>query len=212
LPGAADAGAVGLALRRVRLDDAGELRAMMNGCVGDADSFHGKCEPWSLRRAEIAARRHPETVVLTLDGQPVAFHEVPSIGKPAVEPAADAAEEEWEKYELRERSRRTYRLAAAGVREDLLGPGEAVEMFRRVLFYGFAAARAQGFEYADCFAPWERHPKMARAWTDYPGCELLARSRDQAGGRDLYWLRWRLDQATEALALEGADDAALDLE
>jgi hypothetical protein len=62
-----------LALRTVRPEDAAALVEIMNGCVGDADSFHGKCEPWSLRWAEICARRHPETVVITRDGLPVAF-------------------------------------------------------------------------------------------------------------------------------------------
>lgn len=205
----APAAGSGLALRKVRLDDAADLRSIMNGCVGDADSFHGKCDEWSLRWAEICARRHPETVVITMAGTPVAFQDIPSIRPAVAPPAGDASAEELRKYELRERNRRTFYLQAAGVRADVLGEEEAVRMFRRVLYYGFERARSLGYEQVECFLPWEQHPKMARAWTGYPGCELVMRSRNQAGGRDAYQLRWRLDDAVEALALEGADDAAL---
>jgi hypothetical protein len=82
-------------------------------------------------------------------------------------------------------------------------------MFRRVLYHGFKRARDLGFERGECFVPWEHHPKMARAWTDYPGCELVLRSRNQAGGHDVHQLRWRLDDAIEALAREGTGDEAL---
>jgi hypothetical protein len=92
----------GLALRKVRLEDAQDLQTIMTGCVSDADSFHGKCDGFSLRWAEVMARRRPESVVVTLDGVPVAFEEIPPIGPP-VEPLADGAdEEEQEKFRLRD--------------------------------------------------------------------------------------------------------------
>jgi hypothetical protein len=176
-PRGAGRGRVGLALRKVRRDDAEPLRSIMNGCVSDADSFHGKCDPWSTRWAEICTRRHPETVVITRAGVPVAFQEIPSIRSAIEPPAADASAEERRKYELRDQSRRVFYLQAAGVRADVLGSEEAVRMFRRVLYYGFKRARDLGYEQVECFVPCQQHPKMARAWTDYPGCELVMRSR-----------------------------------
>jgi hypothetical protein len=50
---------------------------------------------------------------------------------------------------------------------------------------------------------------MARKWTDYPGCELTQPvARNQAGGHDIYCLRWQLDQAVAALAAEERYDVA----
>jgi hypothetical protein len=85
-------------------------------------------------------------------------------------------------------------------------------MFRRVLYYGFRAAARQGFLYGECRAPWDQHPKLARKWTEYPGCELLeAPSRTQGVGRDWFWLRWRLADVIAALAAEGAAQEQLDV-
>lgn len=85
-------------------------------------------------------------------------------------------------------------------------------MFRRVLYYGFRAAARQGFVYGECRVPWERHPKFARRWTDYPSCELVeAPSRAQQAGRDVFWLRWRAADVINALGAEGAGEEQLDV-
>jgi hypothetical protein len=156
-------------------------------------------------------RRRKESVLLTLDGVPAAFFELAPIRNPPPPPAENASAEEWEKYELRERNCRTFRLSAAGVRDDVLSAKESVEMFRRVLYYGAKAARDLGYEYLECLAPWDQHPKMPKKWTDYPGCQLIEPvSYNQADGRDIYWLRWNLDDMVAALAAEGAGEEQLD--
>ncbi len=205
-------GASRLALRRVDPSDAPHLQAIMNACVLGTGAFHGECSEWALAWAVDFIRRCPETVVLTVDNLPVAFHEVPTIRSAPAPLAADATNAEREKYALRERNRTTFRLTAAGVRADVLSLAEAVAMFRRVLYYAFRAAHRQGFESGECYAPWEQHPKLARKWTDYPGCELVeAPSISAVNGRSVYWLRWRLDDVIAALALEGAGEERLDV-
>jgi hypothetical protein len=97
------------------------------------------------------------------------------------------------------------------VRDDVLSAKESVEMFRRVLYYGAKAARDLGYEYLECLAPWDQHPKMPKKWTDYPGCQLIEPvSYNQADGRDIYCLRWNLDDMVAALAAEGAGEEQLD--
>jgi hypothetical protein len=201
-----------LELRKIGADDAADLQAIMNSCVVDADAFHGKCDPWSLSWADHMVRRRKESVILTVDGIPAAFFELAPIGRFPDPPEEDASAEEWGKYELRDRNCRTFRLSAAGVRADVLSAEEAVEMFRRLLYYGAKAARDLGYDYLECLAPWDQHPKMPRKFTDYPGCELTQPvSYSQAGGRDLYWLRWNLDDMITALAEEGAGEEQLDV-
>jgi hypothetical protein len=85
-------------------------------------------------------------------------------------------------------------------------------MFRRVLYYGARAARDLGYEYLECLAPWDQHPKMPRKWTDYPGCELIEPGAySQTDGREIYWLRWSLDDMISGLAEEGAGKEQLDV-
>ena len=87
-----------------------------------------------------------------------------------------------------------------------------MELFRRVLYYGFRAAREQGFEHGQCYAPWDQHPRMPRRWTEYPSCELVEQpSFSQTDGRALYWLRWRLSDVIAALEAEGAGAEQLDV-
>jgi hypothetical protein len=113
---------------------------------------------------------------------------------------------------VRQESRTTFRITAAGVRADQLALAEAVQMFRRILYYTFRAAQAQGFVFGECYAPWEQHPKLARKWTEYPSCALVAApARAQGSGRDVYLLRWRLDDVIRALADEGAGAEGLDV-
>jgi len=69
----------GLALRKIGADDAADLQAIMNSCVADADSFHGKCDSWSRSWADHMVRRRKESVILTVDGVPAAFFELAPI-------------------------------------------------------------------------------------------------------------------------------------
>jgi hypothetical protein len=202
----------GLALRKIEADDAPDLQAIMNSCVTDAESFHGKCDTWSRSWADHMVRRRKESVILTLDGVPTAFFELAQPHRFPEPPADDAGSDEWEKYDLRDRNVRTFRLRAAGVRADVLSADESVDMFRRVLYYGAKAARELGYDHLECLAPWDQHPKMPRRWTDYPGCELIEPvSYNQADGRDIYWLRWNLEDMIAALAEEGAGEEQLDV-
>ena len=151
-------------------------------------------------------------MVLTLADLPVAFLELPTI-RAALPPLPDDASlEEQERYQIRQTNRTTLQLHAAGVRTDVLSAADAVAMFRRVLYYGFRAARGQGFEDGEGLFPWERHPSMPRKWTAYPGCVLVEPpSVSAVDGRAVYWLRWHLDDAIAALVNEGAGTEALDV-
>lgn len=201
-----------LAMRTVIPSDASQLRTMMNACVTGDGAFHGKCGDWSLDWAAQLVSRCPNTVVLTLGDLPVAFQEVPTI-RPALAPLAPNADDaERAKYAVRRKNRTTFQLSAAGVRADVLSAVDAVGLFRRALYYGFRAARRQGFEYGEGYFPWEQHPSMPRKWTDYPGCTLVETSpRNALDGRAVYWLRWNLDEAIAALASEGAGTETLDV-
>jgi len=59
----------------------------MSACVGQDDSFFGKCGVWTLSWAETLIAHCPQSIVPTQDGTPVAFFEL----KP-IEPAAPARE------------------------------------------------------------------------------------------------------------------------
>lgn len=201
-----------LALRSVIPADAVFVRTIINLCVRDDGAFHGRCGDWSAAWASEFVVRAPQSVVLTLAGLPVAFQEVPTI-RPAYDPPApDAPLATWARYERRRANRLRCHLTAAGVRTDVLLAAESVLMFRRVLYYGFRAARRQGFETGEGCFPWEQHPHMPRRWTDYPGCELVEPpSVSAVDGRRIYRLRWQLDAVIAALAAEGAGAEALDV-
>lgn len=194
-----------MGLRAVRGRDAAALQAMMASSVADADAFFGKCGEWSLAWAEDLIVHCPDSVVLSAGSTPIAFLEIPPIRAAAAPLATSAGAEEREGHAVRHRNRVTFRVSAAGVRDDLLAKDDAVPVFLTLLREGFARARALGYEYVEAVAPWERHPRMARKWTDYPGCELVEPvSYSQGDGPDLYWLRWQLDDAIAALAAEAA--------
>jgi len=191
--------------RAVATTDAAALREIMISCVKSNESFHGKCGDWPLSWAETLIQKRPNTVIITKDGTPIAFHELPVPALAPPELTADSTDEQRRAHAIRERQRVTFRVHAAGVRDDLLSPAESVATFRTVIYQTYKAARALGYEYAEAFAPWEKHPKMPRKWTDYPGCELVEPpSKGAAGAPDVYWLRWRLDDAIAALEAEGA--------
>jgi hypothetical protein len=198
-----------LQLRPVAEGDAPALQAIMQACVYGDDSFYGKCGEWSLAWAQGLIRQSPATPVLVAGEQVVAFLELPSARPAPAAPPAGATPEELERYAVRERSRVTFRVSAAGIRYDLLPEEEAVPLFETLLYHAFRAARAAGFEYVEAYAPWERHPLMTTKWTDYPGCELVQPpARAQNGGHDVYWLRWKLDLAIDSLGAEELLDVA----
>ena len=151
-------------------------------------------------------------LVITKDDVPVAFHELPPIPAAPPAPSPDAIQEVQAKHALRERNRKTFRVTAAGIREDLLSPEETLQTFRAIIYYTYKAALGMGYEYAECFAPWEKHPRLSRKFTDYPGCELVQPVvHSQDGGHDIYYLRWRLADAIPALEAEGANAEGLDV-
>jgi hypothetical protein len=204
---AATAAPTPFGVRDVKPEDAPALSAIMNSCVGDHDAFFGKCGQWPVEWAHEFIARRPQTCVLTQGDEAVAFLEVPPIGPPIPAPDPDATAEELEKYALRQRNRVTYQVRAAGVRYDLLSGDDAVCAFLTILFHAARKARSLGYEYVEAYAPWEGHPMMSRKWTDFPGCELAEPVvRAQDGGNDIYFLRWRLDDAVTSLAGESLLD------
>jgi hypothetical protein len=192
-----------LGLRAVTPDDAAALQSIMSACVNSTDAFFGKCGEWTLAWAEMFIQKCPQSVVLTQNGIPMAFMQIPTIApEPPLLPAG-ATPEVQEKYALCERSRTTFHVTAAGVRYDQLSQPDSVRMFLTLLYCAFKSARQMGYQYVDAFAPWDKHPMMSEKWTDYPGCELMQPiARNQEGGNDVYWLRWQLDQAVTAMAIE----------
>jgi hypothetical protein len=196
-PRALAAVTAGDTVRSIRQTDATALSAMMNSCVASADAFFGKCGTWSQTWAEELIVRCPDSPVVSRNGTVVAFMEVPPI-----RPSVDAPELDTDARLTRRRNRTTFRVTAAGVRDDLLGPTESVAVFRTLLLRAFQRAETIGYEEVEAFAPWERHPRMARKWTDYPGCRLVAPVSRGQDGREVYWLRWRLADAIAALADE----------
>ena len=188
-----------LELRTVTDADAVALQAIMTSCVTDEDSFFGPCGDWQVAWARRLIRRCPATQVITADGEPVAFFELPPIPSPIAVPASDAGEEARLQYALRDRNRKTFWVTAAGIRDDLFTPEDSLRMFLTIFYRQALAARDLGYEYGEAYVPWERHPLMHRAWTDFPGCELVAPpAYEQGGVRRVYWLRWRLEDAIPA--------------
>ena len=183
--------------------DAPSLQQIMTACVSDSASFFGKCGEWPLTWAEEFIAQSPTSRVLTQDGSALAFFQIPPIRPPSAPLVSGTPEEIHVGNELRERKRVTFRVTAAGVRDDLLPPEDAVLVFRTMMYEGFKAARELGYQYVEAWAPWEGHPWMARKFTDYPGCERIepvVRSED--GEREIHILRWKLDEAIAALETE----------
>lgn len=161
-----------IVLRTVNAADATDLQAIMTSTVCDADSFFGQCGEWSLAWAEDLIARCPETVTLFRGDVMIAFMELPSIRGEVPPIPPDATDEEQRRHAVRQRNRSTFRVTAAGVRDDLLERDESVQVFLMLLYQGFVRARDLGYEHVEAIAPWERHPRMTRKWTEYPGCEL----------------------------------------
>ncbi|MGD9764394.1 MAG: hypothetical protein AB7V27_11815 [Candidatus Binatia bacterium] len=200
------AGAPPLQARMVTASDAAHLQAIMSACVGPGGSFYGQCGEWTLGWAQELIARCPQTLVLTENDVPVGFFQVRSIKPPIASPPPDAGAADVEKYELQVRERATCLIRAAGVKPS--APELAVPLFQTLLYHAFMHARSIGYAYVEGFAPWQGHPLMAHAWTAYPGCELVEVAGNLGYGRDLYHLRWRLDDAIPALAQEAQLDVA----
>jgi len=202
-------GGATLGVRSVQPGDAEALRAIMSSCVSDDYSFFGPCGEWPLSWAQEFIERRPDSAVVARDGVAIGFFEIPPMKPaPASQPAAASAAEV-AKLALREDNRTTFRVTAAGIRADLLSHEDAVTMFHTVLYHGFRAAQGLGYAQAEGWSPWGRHPWMARKWTDYPGCELCEPvAPNLEGGRNVYVMRWRLDDAIAALAGEAQFDVA----
>src|SRR5689334_20108149 len=82
-----------VAVRSLTADDAAALQAMMSACVNDGDSCFGKCGEWSLAWAQDFGLHCPQSPLLTIDGQPMAFFGVPPIKPPVPAPSNDDANE-----------------------------------------------------------------------------------------------------------------------
>lgn len=196
------AAAGALSARPVAAGDAAALQAIMTSCVNDSDAFFGKCGVWPMSWAEEFTQMRPQSPVITVDGTAVAFFEVPPM-RPPLALAADAAPAEVARLAAREARRTTFRVHAAGVRFDQFDADASVMLFRTALLHGFRAARDLGYTHVEAWAPWNKHPLLARKFTDYPGCELTEPvARDQVGTAAIYCLRWNLDEALRALAAE----------
>jgi len=202
------ASADSMSARPVQGGDAPALQAIMTSCVNDGDAFFGKCGVWPMSWAEEFTQTRPDSPVITWNGATVAFFEVPPI-RPAIGLASDASPAETAHHAARETRRTTFRVHAAGVRFDQLSADDSVLMFRTALLHGFRAARDLGYTHVEAWAPWDKHPMLARKFTDYPGCELTQPvAHDQVGTSAVYCLRWNLDDALNALATEDHYDVA----
>ncbi len=200
---------VALSVRTVDAADAANLQAIMTSSVCSEDAFFGQCGEWSIDWATDMIARCPDAMVLVRDGTVIAFLEIPPIRQTLPALPDNATDEERESYAVRDRNRSTFRVTAAGIRDDLLSKEESIPVFLTLLHEGFVHARDLGFASVEAIAPWGRHPRMAKKWTDYPGCTLVEPvSYTQGEGADLYWLQWALDDAIAALAAEGAGTEA----
>jgi hypothetical protein len=197
-----------LSARPVQRGDAAALQAIMTSCVSDGDALFGKCGAWPLSWAEELAATRPDSPVITWNGTPMAFFEIPPI-RPALAPAAHASAAEAAQHAAREARRTTFRVHSAGVRFDQLAVEDSLMLFRSALLQGFRAARGLGYTHVEAWAPWDRHPMLARKFTDYPGCELTEPvARDQVGDETVYFLRWNLADAIAVLTGEEHYDVA----
>ena len=174
-----------LVARTIASRDAAALQTIMTVCVADGDSFFGKCGEWSRAWADDLVVRCPDSVVLTAASTTLAFLEIPPIRAPLAPLAADASLPERERHAARQRNRTTFRVNAAGVRDDVLTSAQAVRTFRALLYRSFVRARELGYETVEAVAPWERHPRLTKKFTAYPGCALVEPVSRAQGGQGL---------------------------
>lgn len=187
----AQGGAKRWQVRRVQRGDESALVALMRSCVADESSFHGRCAAleWTSGWAQDAIGARPRSLVVTRDDQVVAYLDLPQ--KKPRNPSAEV-----------ERNQQAFWCGAGGVRADLLSRKETVRVFHHLLYRTFTEARGMGFDYVRCAAPWDKHPSLPTAFTDYPGLTMSSFTNDQGEAR--YLIEWRLEDAIAALAAEGA--------
>ena len=203
-----------LQLRRVTPADCETISRLMSSCVANDRSFHGKCEPWSIRWAEVLVKRRPESLILEREGVAHGFVELPKRRAEIKPLSAGASKAERGSYEAKKRLRRTFWLQAVGIDSDLLRGREAVDEFLILLVRGAERALELGFTDVECYLPWARHPKLTLAWEDIPGVvETQVASVDQVSGRFTHHYRIRLAEFATHLRGKsiGFDDVILSL-
>lgn len=192
-------------IARVTQSDDIALAEMMTSCVRKETSFHGKCGEWSRSWASDLIRRCPDSTVLRRNGVVVGFMEIPVMPPPQAPITNFADRKAVEAHALREKNRVIFRVTAAGIQDDLLTPEDAIQTFHDLMYHTFRRAHELGYEYVESFAPWEKHPKLAKRWVDYPGLEMVEPPSISEDGKEaMYWTRWRLVDALAALETEGA--------
>jgi hypothetical protein len=186
------------AVRRVQPGDEAELLDLMKSCVIEQDAFHGLCNAieWTDTWAEAVVSDRPRSIVLTLNDTVVAYFDLPS------------NEPRMLGQENLDRNERAFWCGAAGVRMDLLGEEQSVEVFQRLLFQAFSDAMSLGYEFVRAAAPWPQHPYLPKPFKEYSGLTIQPFVDEK--GATKYLLEWRLSDAVEALVAEGANqDLAL---
>lgn len=179
-------------LRRVLPGDEDQLLSLMKSCVDREDSFHGLCNAveWTSMWAETAVSDRPRSVVLTVNDMIVAYFDLPSeepriVGEESVD-----------------RHARAFWCGAAGVRMEVLGEEQSVQVFQELLYEAFSDAMSLGYECVRAAAPWEQHPYLRKPFKDYPG--LMVKEFSDEDGVTKYLLEWRLADAVQTLAAAGA--------
>ncbi len=203
----------GYRLRRVGPADGDAVSQLMTSCVSSGDSFHGKCDPWSVRWADVTIQRRPESLVLERSGEVLGFVEIPNPRPEPVAPGMNAEAAERARYARQLRVSRTFQLKAAGIQSDRLTGRDAVDSFVLLLVLGAERALDLGFDHAECLLPWAKHPKFEKSWSRLGGREVEPASRDQVTGQLTHQFRFDLARVVDELRTEvgGFGDVEIDL-
>lgn len=180
-------------VRRVLPGDEEQLLNLMKSCVGDEDSFHGLCAglEWTATWASGVVSDRPRSIVITLNETVVAFFDLPS------REAQSVGDETLDHFG------RSFWCGAAGVRMDLLGAEQSVQVFQRLLHEAFSDAMSLGYEFVRTAAPWDQHPYLPKAFREYAG--LTVEPFVDKEGATKYLLEWRLADAVQTLAAAGSE-------
>ncbi len=181
------------AVRPVAAGDEDGLVAVMRACVSSGESFHGLCNEmeWTRTWAEAVVRDRPRSLVIAVEESILAYCDVPT------RTPRTFGEATVDHYQ------RSFWCGTAGVRMDVLQKDLAVRVFRHLLYRVFAQARELGYEYVRAAAPWEKHPHFSKPFAEYPGLTVQSFLDEQ--GATKFLLEWRLKDAMDALASEGAN-------
>jgi hypothetical protein len=175
-------------VRAVGEGDGAQLLSMMQSCVSEGKSFFGPCSPleWTDTWVKYVIGDRPNSIVVTYEGQVVAYVDVPG-ENPG--PGSHAP------------YRNAFWCGAAGVSGEL-APETAAVVFRHAVWEALRRAQEGGYERVRCAAPWLQHPAFGRAFPEYPGLTVDPFYDDR--GRYRYLIEWDLEAAVGALAGEGA--------